>query len=389
MLAQRNCLTKATISSICNELAALNLIHEVGHGPNGIGRPGRLLELNAQARSAIGLEISTNYVAVLLTDFCGKVLWRQTTAILLGSPQEVVLEQAEALLNAATAQAKQRALPLLGIGVAVPGWVDSARGVITCSTTLGWTDVALQSLWETRFALPVMVENKARAAAMAEALHGAAQGVKNFVFVSIGTDPGSSVDVAVVVNGIPFRGARGLAVDAGHMILDPNGELCSCGQRGCWRAQADVGREAALVSARLASGESSILQSRSAEELQKHHIILQAALEGDALALDVIRSVATLSHAAGILNLISLFDPELVLIGIADVGRPAELQQRSEALRRIPDLSIQETVRGQMSARGLTPPTICFATHGPDTLMLGAATLLLDAFLRTPPVAEV
>jgi predicted NBD/HSP70 family sugar kinase len=386
MLAQRNNLTKATVSAICNELAALNLICEAGRGTNGRGRPGNLLELNAMARGVIGLEISTNYVAVLLADFCGQALWRQTTAIPLGCQQEVALKQAEVLLAEAITQAQERALPLLGIGVAVPGWVDSQRGIIIRSATLGWTNLALQSRWEASFSLPVIIENKARAAAMNEALLGAGQGVKNFVYVSIGTDLGSSVDVAVVVNGLPYRGARGLAADAGHMILAPHGELCSCGQRGCWRAQADVSREVGLVEAQLARGEQSVLRDRAADGTLEHRAIHQAVVDGDPLAREVFRKVVTLSHATGILNLITLFDPELVLIGFANVGLPTEFQQRMESLESMVDVGIAEEVRRQMKDRGLTPPVIRRATREPITNMLGAATLLVNDFLRTPPL---
>ena len=388
MLAQRNGVTKATVSAICEELVELNLICEAGLERTGIGRPGNLLELNAQGRGAIGLEISTNYVAALLTDFCGNALWRQVTAITLGASREVVLELAESLLSPAIEQANQRGLPLLGIGVASPGLVDSDRGVVLNAPTLGWKDLNLKARWENRFWLPVFMENKARAAAMAEAFHGAARGVKDFVYVSIGTDIGSTVDAAVLLDGIPFRGAHGLGVDAGHMILEPHGELCACGQRGCWRAQADVGREVAMVEARLARGESSVLEGRAAEHTLEHRAIHQGALEGDPLARDVFRSVVTESHAAGILNLISLFDPELVLLGFANVGLAMEFQQRMESLERMVDMGIGEAVRRQMIARGLTPPVIRRASYEPYTILLGAATLPVDAFLRTPPVAQ-
>jgi predicted NBD/HSP70 family sugar kinase len=234
-----------------------------------------------------------------------------------------------------------------------------------------------------------MVENKARAAAMAEALHGAAQSAKNFVYVSMGTDLGSSVDAAVVINGLPYRGIHGLAADAGHMILDPDGELCSCGQRGCWRAQADVNREVALVEARLASGEPSVLRDRAAEHTLEHRAIHQAVVDGDPLAREVFRSVVTLSHAAAIVNLIALFDPDLVLIGFANVGLPPKFQQRMVSLESMVDMGIAKAVRKQMSVRGLTPPVIRRATYEPNPNMLSAATLLVDAFLQTPPVAEV
>jgi len=277
---------------------------------------------------------------------------------------------------------------LLGIGVAVPGTVDTERGVVTRAPALDWQELALRSQWEALFGLPVIVENKARAAATAELLHGAAHGVQNFVYVSIGTDVGSSIDVAVVVEGSPYRGAHGLAVDAGHMTLDPQGELCSCGQRGCWQAQADVGREAALVSIRLNSGEPSVLVGSSPERIQDHRILHQAALERDAVALEVFRNVVVVNHALAILNLIVLFDPELVLIGYANVGLPVPYQERMRAFSAMADTDIAEEVRRLMRVRDLPPPIIRSASREPDTIMLGAASLLVDAFLREPPAAE-
>ncbi len=388
MLAQRNGLTKATVSAICDELAALNLIRDAGQDRTSLGRPGSLLEINALGRGTIGLEISTNYVAVLLADLRGETLWRQILPISAGAKEEAVLSQADSLLASAIGNAQQRALPLLGIGVAAPGMVDSKRGMIINASSLGWKNTPLKTRWESRFLLPVIVENKARSAAMTEALRGAARGVRNFVYISIGTDVGSSLDAAVMIDGVLFRGAHGLAVDAGHMILDPNGEICSCGQRGCWQAQADVAREAALVKMRLASGEPSTLRGRSAQEVENHRVIHQAALEGDPVAAEVFRNTITYSHAPGILNLIRLFDPELVLLGWASAVLPDEFLRRMEALDSIPDFSAAEAVRKVLLARGLTPPDIRRASYEPYTSLLGAAMLLVDVLLREPPGAQ-
>lgn len=388
MLAHRNGLTKATVSAICDELAALNLICDAGQDRTNLGRPGTLLEINPLARGAIGLEISTNYVAALLADLRGETLWRQILPISTPAKEEAMLSQADSLLASAIENAQQRALPLLGIGVAAPGMVDTEHGMVIHASSLGWKDTALKTRWESRFLLPVIVENKARSAAMTEALRGAARGVRNFVYISIGTDVGSSLDVAVMIDGMLFRGAHGLAVDAGHMILDPNGELCSCGQRGCWQAQADVAREAALVKARLESGEPSALRGRSAQELENHRVIHQAALEGDRLAAEVFKNTITHSHAPGIINLIYLFDPELVLLGWASAVLPDAFLRRMEALDSIPDFSAAEAVRKVLLARGLTPPDIRRASYEPYTSLLGAAMLLVDAFLREPPTAQ-
>ncbi|MDW8267771.1 MAG: hypothetical protein RMN24_01285 [Anaerolineae bacterium] len=146
-------------------------------------------------------------------------------------------------------------------------------------------------------------------------------------------------------------------------------------------------RPAALALARLDSGEPSMLRGKTPEEIRDHRTIHQAALERDALALEVFRNVVTLNHARAILNLIVLFDPELVLIGFASVGLPAAFQERMKALGRMADTNIAEEVRRQMRIRDLPPPLIRSASREPDTIMLGAASLLVDAFLREPPIA--
>lgn len=388
-LAQRNGLTKATVSAICAELDALGLIRDVGQDKSGIGRPSNLLEINESARGAIGVEISTNYVAVLLTDLRARPLWRRTIPTTPGGSQALVLALAEELIDTAITEAKKRELPLLGIGVGLPGSVSADQAIVINSPALGWKHVALKELWQARFSQAVVVENKARAAALAEGMHGAAQGVANFIYVSLGTDVRASVDAALVVNGALYHGAHGLGVDAGHLILDPDGDLCSCGQRGCWQAMADVGREVDLARPRLQAGEGSVLQQLAADDYAglDHRTIHQAALEQDPLALEVVHEILV-NNAYGIANLVTILDPELVVIGYANVALPAAFQARMEALNALPDLDTATGARRLLSERGLTPPPIRTAAYGADAFALGAATLLLDEFLRNPPIHE-
>ena len=177
----------------------------------------------------------------------------------------------------------------MGIGVAAPGLVDSDRGVVLSAPTLGWKEISLRARWESRFRLPVIMENKARGDG--GGFSRAARGVKDFVYVSIGTDIGSTVDAAAVIDGIPFR--RTARTGGGCRAHDPRTPWRDVYLRpaGCWRAQADVGREVAMVEARLARGESSVLQGRAAEHTLEHRAVHQAALEGDPLAMEVFRSV--------------------------------------------------------------------------------------------------
>lgn len=388
MLAQRSGLTKATVSSICNDLAALGLIREVGQDRTGLGRPGNLIELDLLARGAIGVEISTNYSAVVVTDLCGAPLWQRSALIAVGSDQEVILGQTEALISEAIEQARGRALPLLGIGVGVPGLVAPGDGGLVSAPALGWQEMPLKQILAQRFSLPVVVENKARAAAMAEAFSGSAQDAASFIYVSIGTDVRSTVEAAVVTDNSLYRGVRGRAVDAGHMILDPDGPLCACGQRGCWEALVNVDREVWLAQARLSTGEASVLQRYTEDGAQalEHRAIHQAAVERDALALEVAGSVI-MNHALGIINLVRLFDPALVVIGFASAALPPPYRARMQIMTGMAEFDIPGAVRERLIGRGITPPAIVYAVHGSEACMLGGAALLVDAFLRNPPVS--
>lgn len=386
MLAQRNGLTKATVTAIFRDMAAQGLIRDAGQDRTRVGRPGDLIELNPSARCSIGVEISTNYASVVLADLCGQSLWQHSTPISIGSPQEVILTLVKGLTGEAIDQARENNIPLLGIGVGVPGVVNQH----VSSPALGWKEVPLRQILEQQFNLPVIVDNKARAAAMAEALHGSARDAASFVYVSIGTDIQSTVEAAVVNDGFLYRGSRGRAVDAAHIVLDPNGSLCTCGQRGCWQAMADVDREVGLARQRLEAGEASVLQAHAANGYATldHRVIHQAAVEGDTLAQEI-ASAVLMNHAQGIANLVLLFDPEMVVIGWETMVFPPDYTARMHLMDSMPEFDISQAVREQLARRGTTPPKITHASLDPEVVMLGAAALLVDEFFRTPPIAEV
>ncbi len=173
------------------------------------------------------------------------------------------------------------------------------------------------------------------------------------------------------------------------MVLDPNGPLCLCGQRGCWRAMVDVDREVEMVRQRLEAGEASVLQAFAANgyETLEHRAIHQAAVERDALAMEVVSSVI-MNHVLGITNLVLLFDPELVVIGWDTLILPPSYTDRMYLMDTMPEFNVPATVSDQLVRRGVKPPKFVHAALDPETVMLGASALLVDEFLRTPTIAE-
>jgi len=203
---------------------------------------------------------------------------------LLGSIAESCLEMA-----------RQRGIAPSGLGVATPGWVNPATGqVVYASDNIpGWTGTNIASELQRASGLSVAVENDANAVAVAEKYYGVAQGVDNFVCVTLGTGIGSGC----YINGRLHYGAHYLANELGHIQIQNEGLPCSCGKHGCLEAYANA---AALVRY---AGEGVFA---SAEQ------IIAAANEGDVAARNAIRSYARFL-AMGCLSVVHLLDPSLLV----------------------------------------------------------------------------
>ncbi|MGQ9907717.1 MAG: ROK family protein [Candidatus Flexifilum sp.] len=120
--------------------------------------------------------------------------------------------------------------PPEGVGIALPGPVDSVNGTARHAVNLGWLDIPLRAELIARgIQMPIVMQNDVKAGAVGEALFGAAIGVDHFVFLAVGTGLGG----AAVSGGQVIEGADGWAMEVGHVVIDPEGRACPCGQRGC------------------------------------------------------------------------------------------------------------------------------------------------------------
>ena len=125
-------------------------------------------------------------------------------------------------------EALRRELRVRAAGVVVPGIVDEQRGVAVFAVNIGWRDVALVDLLRARLDLPIAFGHDVRAGGLAEGELGAARGVRDYLFLPIGT----GIAGAVVLGGEPYAG-HGYAGELGHIVLNPTGPECPCGARGC------------------------------------------------------------------------------------------------------------------------------------------------------------
>jgi predicted NBD/HSP70 family sugar kinase len=368
-IAAATSLTKTTVSSLVDDLVGARLVTELGPEARGeIGRPGSALTLNRGGFGGIGLEINVDYIAVCVTNLVGEVRYLRTRARdNRGQSPARVLARAVRMTRTAIEVAGAARLTVAGLAVAVPGPVETDRGLLRLAPNLGWTEVPVAEILADRLVtaihpLPVVADNEANLAALGELWFGGHADLGDFVHVSgeIGVGGG------IVVGGELFRGARGFAGEIGHVVVDPGGPLCRCGARGCLEQVA--GQEALLRAAGLtgAVGTSIGQPGGSVAEL------LARARSGDP---DTLRAVESAGRALGVglSATVNIVDPGTVVLG----GLYAALE---------PWLSkpLLEELRERVITHRWSPVHVLASRLGPDAAVRGAAGAVVRRVLSEP-----
>jgi glucokinase-like ROK family protein len=373
-LAIETGLNPSTVSAIICELIQENLIRETELIQSGIGRPGRLLELNPEGGCALGIEINVDYIEFLVTDFAANVLWRKRQASTPEVGQEEIILQVSNLADQASVFIQERRSRLLGVGVGVPGLVDVSSGLLRLAPNLHWVNVPVRDVLANYFDCPIYVENEANAAALGEYYFGAVRNVKDFIYLSAGIGLGSGI----VMGGKLFRGMFGYAGEAGHMTLDINGEICGCGKRGCWETYVGPRAVEQRIQRSLAAGAKSVLSDMVKGNLKNIVIddVIQAAQSGDKIATDALDEVA-FYLGVGIANLVNLFNVEVIVLGGA-------LNKASPFLLK----NVERVVSENTLAPGREHLRIIPSAHGTEACVMGAIALVLDDILRGLDISE-
>ena len=360
-IAARTGLTKATVSSLVDRMIGANLVVEgaaaVRPGP---GRRGTALYLAPGGPHGLGVEIGVDYVATCLIDLTGEVRarWLQQADNRTLSPARVLSRVAKAV-KTALVEADRMGVRVGGMGVAVPGLVESATGTLRIAPNLGWRDVDVRGELRRRAPLddiPVLVGNEANFAALAELWQGT--GPRDFVHVSgeIGIGAG------IVVDGGLFEGVFGFGGEIGHMMVDPRGPECACGSRGCLERVA--GQEEILRQA-------GVLDDRAPEALVAD--LVDRLTNRDRKSLAAARSAAKSLGIAlsGVVNLLDL--PTVVLGGTYARLAPwlweplqAELAQRVVSSAWSPIEVIASTLGAEAAVRGAAGSAVRAILADPD-----------------------
>ena len=319
VLARLTGLNKATVSSIVEELVGGGWIRAEGRYQGGIGRPRQLLIPNADRGYLIGAEINVDYLAVLVTDFSGKErsLVREHLDV-RGLAATEAISSLKALIVQAVEQADTAREQVLGVALGVPGVINE-NGMLLVAPKIGWQEIKIGVLFQEALeglfprAMSPIVENEANLGAVAEQTFGCCGNVPNFIHLSSEIGVGAGV----FLDGELFRGTHGAGGEVGHTTIDPNGPKCECGKFGCLTQYVSQRALDRIIQEHKAAGKYSLLFEGDGASLSYEHDpdrVLEAARKGDAVAEESLEEIERYL-AIGIGNLVSSYDPQVVVLG--------------------------------------------------------------------------
>src|SRR5919204_5170504 len=301
-IARRTGLSRSTVSSLVSELQSDGLVverAERGHAYGAGGAPPPiLLSFDSSAGAAIGIDFGHSHLRVAVSDLAGAILAEREQPLDTDHEAREGLDAAADLVSDALAEAGVERDRVIGAGMGLPGPIRQADGVVGSSAILpGWIGVAAGAEMRARLDWPVMVDNDANLGALAEAAFGAGRDAGDLIYLKVS----SGIGAGLILNGRLYRGSAGLAGELGHVLVDPDGIVCRCGNRGCLETLAATGALVELL--RRSHGEDLTVAS-----------MLGAARDGD---LGCRRVIADAGRAIGraVATLLNVLNPELLVIG--------------------------------------------------------------------------
>jgi predicted NBD/HSP70 family sugar kinase/DNA-binding transcriptional ArsR family regulator len=294
-------LSRATISTLAEELLSAGLVDERsddGGAARATGRPPVMLSLVPGAAFAVGLDFGHQHIRVAVCDLSG------TPVVDDWSPAEVdhapveSLDLAHTLVQDALTRAGVDADRLLGVGMGLASPINRVTGELAADGILpGWHGIRPADEMEMRLGMPVQLDNDANVGALGEKAFGAARGVDDMLYIRLS----AGIGAGLILDGRPYQGVAGVAGEVGHVLSDPLGPICRCGNRGCLESIASPVAVAALL-------ERSIGEPVSVKRLME---LVSSGHRGAQ------RAVADAGEAVGraVSMLVSVLNPQLVLIG--------------------------------------------------------------------------
>jgi len=310
-------LSTPKIISLLNELKEEGLVEELGQGNSSGGRRPNLYGNKEDAFYIIGISINIYKTSVSIFNAKNQKITDDHILTLTISHGTTIIDP---IVEFTEKVIREKQIPrekILGIGIEMPGMVDSATGI---NKTYMVSDRPVAEIFSEKFGMEVLIENDAKTRAFAELRFGLARSKKNALVIHL--DWG--VGLGIIVNGKLYKGRDGFAGEFGHLPMVDNGMLCKCGKQGCLETIASGTAIARMAKEGIKTGRSSFLGNLIDPDQENNEIrnVVQAATMGDQYSISILANVG---HwlGKGFAYLIQIFNPELIILG----GRMSEANQ--------------------------------------------------------------
>lgn len=366
-LVEKTQFAPSYITTVVRNLLKRGLLQEGGSLPSKGGRRRVLLEVNPELAHLVGVEIGMANCRIVVTDFSGRVLSFKKFPSEVSSGKDRALE----LIHQETQGILKQDARIGGIGIAQSGVIDRETGtVLFWPKVQGWKDVPLKQIFETEYGIPTILEDSSRTRGIAERRLGQAKGLSNFICVNIGMGLGS----ALFLNGQLYVGSCGLAGELGHTTIDENGDLCSCGNRGCLEVYSSGWAILSRIRSALEKGVDSSLLELVREDPARLNIeaIVTAAGAHDRLSETVLTEAGTHLGTA-LAALANLLNPEKIILGAA-------VAQTAGHLLLDPLLNSLRRRAFYQSVRNLD---VVISQLGEEAAAVGAVVVVAEKIIRT------
>ncbi len=309
----------------------------------------------------LGIDLGGTNIVAGVVDENHKII--ATAKVKTNSPrpaEEIADDMAKACLMACE-NAGISIKDVAACGVGSPGAINPVTGTVVYANNLKFNNVPLAAMLKERTGVDFYIENDANAAAYGEFLAGSGRGVESCVAVTLGTGVGGGI----IIDGKLFSGSNYAGGELGHMVINIDGEPCSCGRKGCWEAYASATALIRQTKEAMEKNKDSIMWELAEGNIENVNgkIPFDAMKKGDSAATQVVKQYEKYL-AVGLANIINVFQPEKICIG-------GGISNQKETLIA----PVRELVREETYETMGKPCEILAAELGNDAGIIGAASL--------------
>ncbi|MGN0461460.1 MAG: ROK family protein [Ruminococcus sp.] len=312
----------------------------------------------------VGIDLGGTNIVAGVVDKDYNIIARAECKTAIPRPESEVCDSMAAIVKEAVKKAKLKMDDISHIGIGVPGAVNPETRVVEISPNLLFHNWEVSKMMEERLNKPVSIENDANAAAWGEYLAGSAKGCKNAVAITLGTGVGGGI----IIDGKLYSGSNFAGAELGHMVIVKDGKECGCGRKGCWEAYASATALINMTKEAIKNEKAEFSYMLNAVEGDLNNVTgktpFDAMFAGDSTGKAVVDEYIGYL-ATGIVNVINIFQPDIICIGGGVCRQGENLLAPVRAIvekERITKHNEKQTI-------------LCTATLGNDAGIIGAAML--------------